>query len=113
MLASAALENAGFAVDGAGSAEEAREVLADHHPDLILMDIRLPGMDGLEFTRELKASPKTAAIPVIALTAHTMPLFERSARLAGCVGFIAKPASPAVLTAEVTEFLFGPAPSTA
>jgi two-component system cell cycle response regulator DivK len=105
LLATATLEGAGYAVDGAGSAEQAREVLVDHKPDLILMDIRLPGIDGLEFTRELKASPDTAAIPVVALTANAMPLYQRSARLAGCIGFIAKPASPAVLTAEVRTYL--------
>jgi two-component system cell cycle response regulator DivK len=105
LLATATLEGAGFAVDGAASAEQAREVLADHKPDLILMDIRLPGTDGLTFTRELKASPDTAPIPVVALTAETMPLYQRSARQAGCIGFIAKPASPAVLTAEVRAYL--------
>jgi two-component system, cell cycle response regulator DivK len=105
LLATATLEGAGFAVDGAASAEQAREVLADHKPDLILMDIRLPGTDGLTFTRELKASPDTAPIPVVALTAETMPLYQRSARQAGCIGFIAKPASPAVLTAEVRTYL--------
>jgi len=84
MLATVMLENEGFEVAGAESAEEARQVLATKTPDLILMDIQLPGMDGIEFTKELKADSDTAAIPVIALTAQTMPLYERAARAAGC-----------------------------
>ena len=105
MLTTAALEGDGFAVDGAGSAEEARMLISKRKPQLILMDIRLPGMDGLEFTKELKSSPETDAIPVIALTAHAMPLYERAARAAGCEGFIGKLAGPAVLSAEVKTYL--------
>lgn len=105
LLATAALEGDGFAVDGAGSAEDARAQIARRKPQLILMDTRLPGMDGLRFTRELKSSPETASIPVIALTAHAMPLLERAARAAGCEGFIAKLAGPSVLSADVETFL--------
>lgn len=109
MLATVALEFEGFAVKGAESAEEARRILRSTNPDLILMDIQLPGMDGLEFTRELKASEATAAIPVIALTAHAMPLHERAARAAGCDGFIPKPWTPEALSREVRAFLSGTA----
>jgi two-component system, cell cycle response regulator DivK len=105
MLATAALEGDGFAVAGADSAEEARMLISKRTPQLILMDVRLPGMDGLEFTKELKSKPKTAGIPVIALTAHAMPLYERAARAAGCDGFISKLAGPAALSAEVRTFL--------
>jgi two-component system cell cycle response regulator DivK len=105
MLATAALEADGFDVAGSESAELAREAIARRKPALILMDIGLPGMDGLDFTKELKKASQTAAIPVVALTAHNMPLYERAARAAGCEGFIAKPVSPAVLTAEVRNFL--------
>jgi CheY-like chemotaxis protein len=107
LLATATLEAEGFAVQGAGSAEQARIAVSRRKPDLILMDIGLPGMDGLEFTRELKTSPATAGILVIALTGQTMPLFERSARAAGCEGFITKPIRPAVLIAEVRSYLDG------
>ncbi|HET7466698.1 MAG TPA: response regulator [Candidatus Dormibacteraeota bacterium] len=107
MLATVMLETEGFQVAGAESAEDARQVLADRTPDLILMDIQLPGMDGLEFTKELKADPDTSAIPVIALTAHAMPLHERAARAAGCVGFIAKPWTPEALSREIRTFLAG------
>ena len=107
MLATVALELEGFAVAGAESAEEARTVLANKTPDLILMDIQLPGIDGLDFTKELKADAETSSIPVIALTAHAMPLHERAARAAGCAGFIAKPWTPAALSREVRAFLAG------
>ena len=107
MLATVMLENEGFRVLGAESAEEARHVLASTTPDLILMDIQLPGMDGLEFTKELKADPDTAAIPVVALTAQTMPLYERAARAAGCEGFIAKPWTPDAFSREIRSFLAG------
>ncbi len=105
MLATVALQGAGYAAEGAESAELAREVIARRKPDLILMDIALPGMDGLEFTIELKSNPLTAAIPIAALTAHGMPLYERSARSAGCIGFITKPVSPSALVAQVQRFL--------
>ena len=107
MLATTALEAGGFAVDGAGSAEQAREVIAKRKPALILMDIGLPGMDGLDFTRELRSKARTADIPIVALTANNMPLHERAAMVAGCQGFIAKPVSPAVLTEEVRAYLSG------
>lgn len=92
-------------MESAGSAEAARDLIQGHRPDLILMDIQLPGIDGLDFTRELKANPDTASIPVLALTAHDMPLYQRAAHAAGCEGFIAKPASPTVLSAHVRDFL--------
>lgn len=107
MLATAALEAGGFEVQGAGSADEARGAILKRKPSLILMDIGLPGMDGLDFTRELRSESKTATIPIVALTANNMPLYERAARAAGCQGFIAKPVSPAVLAAEVRSYLGG------
>ncbi len=107
MLAMVMLETEGFHGAGAGSAEEARDVLATKTPDLILMDIQLPGMDGLEFTRELKADADTAAIPIIALTAQVMPIYERAARAAGCEGFIAKPWTPEAFSREIHAFLAG------
>jgi len=105
MLATVALEIEGFAVAGAETAAQARSVLLRATPDLILMDIQLPDADGLEFTKELKADAATAGIPVIALTAHAMPLHERAARAAGCVGFIAKPWTPEVLSRDVRAIL--------
>jgi two-component system cell cycle response regulator DivK len=109
MLATVMLEAEGFLVAGAESAEDARYVLESRSPDLILMDIQLPGMDGLEFTKELKADHRTAGIPIVALTAHSMPLHERAARAAGCDGFIAKPWTPEALSRDVRAFLAGAA----
>jgi two-component system, cell cycle response regulator DivK len=107
LLATATLEDEGYEVAAAGSAEEAVGMIGRRRPDLILMDIQLPGMDGLELTRKLKSDRPTAGIPVVALTAHTMPLHERAARAAGCAAFLAKPVSPAVLSAEVQAQIGG------
>src|SRR5579864_3809977 len=109
LLATATLEDDGYDVETAGSAEEAAGMIARRSPDLILMDIQLPGMDGLELTRKLKSDRSTAGIQVVALTAHTMPLHERAALAAGCAAFLAKPVSPAVLSAEVRACLGPPA----
>jgi two-component system cell cycle response regulator DivK len=105
LLATAVLEADGFVVEGFASAEAARHAIARRQPALILMDIGLPGMDGLDFTRELKSTSKTAAIPIVALTANNMPLYERAATAAGCEGFIEKPVSPTLLAGEVRRFL--------
>jgi CheY-like chemotaxis protein len=91
MLARAVLELEGFEVRVAGSADEARTELRASTPRLILMDVQLPGEDGLSLTRELKADPATAAIPVVALTAHAMSGDRALAVHAGCQGYIAKP----------------------
>jgi two-component system, cell cycle response regulator DivK len=107
LLASATLEDDGYDVAMAGSAEEAVGMIGRRRPDLILMDIQLPGMDGLELTRRLKSDHATAPIPVVALTAHTMPLHERAAKAAGCAAFLSKPVSPVVLSAEVRHQVGG------
>jgi CheY-like chemotaxis protein len=80
-----------FDVEEAVSAEAAEEYLRTHHPDLILLDIQLPGMDGLSLMRRLKAEPATADIPVVALSAHAMTRDIELARQAGCVDYITKP----------------------
>jgi two-component system, cell cycle response regulator DivK len=91
MLARAVLELDGFEVRVAGSADEARLELRAGMPSLILMDVQLPGEDGLSLTRELKADPATASIPVVALTAHAMSGDRALAVHAGCQGYISKP----------------------
>ena len=73
--------------DGAEGIEMARE----HLPDLILMDLSLPIVDGWEATRRLKADSRTAHVPVVAVTAHAMKIDEERARAAGCDGYVAKP----------------------
>jgi two-component system cell cycle response regulator DivK len=105
LLTQTILQREGYLVEGAGSADEARAILGRWTPSLVLMDIQLPGIDGIEFTRELKARPETAAIPIVILTAQAMPIFERAARSAGCAGYITKPSRPAVLAAAVKEHL--------
>jgi CheY-like chemotaxis protein len=91
MLTCAVLESNGLSVRWAGTAPEARKLLSVGRPDLILMDIHLPGMDGLTFTRQLKADPATRSIPVVALTAHAMDADRELATAAGCDGYIFKP----------------------
>lgn len=90
-LATRVLEIEGHLVDQAADAEQALAYLQGCVPDLILMDIFLPGMDGLTLTRLLKADPRWHAIPVIALTAFAMKGDEQKAREAGCDGYVTKP----------------------
>jgi two-component system cell cycle response regulator DivK len=85
------LQSAGHAVLSATDAESGLTLARDEHPDLILMDIQLPGMDGLQATALLKRDKATRAIPVIALTALAMKGDEERIRAAGCDGYIAKP----------------------
>jgi two-component system cell cycle response regulator DivK len=92
-LATFILESAAHTIIPATSAEAGLTLARDEHPDLILMDIQLPGMDGLQATGILKADPATRHIPVIALTALAMKGDEERIRAAGCDGYIAKPLS--------------------
>ena len=85
------IESAGHSVLSATDAEAGLTLARGERPDLILMDIQLPGMDGLEATRLLKEDASTHAIPVIALTALAMKGDEERIRAAGCDGYIAKP----------------------
>ncbi|HLT19449.1 MAG TPA: response regulator [Thermomicrobiales bacterium] len=105
LLARAALQRGGYQTLEAADADEARACLEETRPDLILMDIGLPGQDGLSLTRELKDAPETADIPIVVLTAHAMRADEERARAAGCDGYLAKPFSPRELVAKVAELL--------
>jgi two-component system cell cycle response regulator DivK len=105
MLATVSLEIEGFAVAGAGSAEEARTVLATRTPDLILMDIQLPEISGLEVTKWLKDDESLAHIPVIAVTAFAMKGDEERIRAGGCAAYIAKPISVAHFLDTVKTYL--------
>ena len=89
------------AADGAGGIEAA----ARARPDLILMDLSLPVVDGWEATRRLKARPETEAIPVIALTAHAMQGDEDKARACGCDDYLTKPIDEDQLFAKLARFL--------
>src|SRR5438128_2741992 len=90
-LAADLLEAAGHEVFRARAAEQGIELARSAAPDLILMDISLPGMDGLVATQRLKAEPATRAIPVLALTAHAMKGDHEKALAAGCAGYLTKP----------------------
>ena len=90
-LATLLLQNVGHTVLCAGDAETGLTMARAEQPDLILMDIQLPGMDGLAATALLKKDPATAAIPVIALTAMAMKEDQEKTRAAGCDAYIAKP----------------------
>ena len=105
LLTRSVLELEGYAVEVAGSANEAFEVLRERTPDLILMDVQLPGEDGLSTTRRLKADPVTATIPVVALTAHAMAGDREQALGAGCAGYISKPIDTRTFGMAVKEFL--------
>jgi CheY-like chemotaxis protein len=95
------------AADGAAGIEAA----ARERPDLILMDLSLPGVDGWEATRRLKARPETAAIPVIALTAHAMQGDEERARACGCDDYLTKPIDEDQLFATLERHLGAGEPS--
>ena len=106
-LATLLLKRFGYAVLGAADADEGLRLAHEKQPDLILMDIQLPGMDGLAATRELKRDAKTSSIPVIAVTAYLAEFSERDVRAAGCSAFIAKPYHRAELLAAVKAALGG------
>lgn len=89
----------------AENAEQAFELVREHHPDLILMDVQLPGMDGLEATRILKADPDTANIPVVILSAGSIPADDSRMREAGSAGLILKPFAAEELLETVSSFL--------
>ncbi len=102
-----ALQAGGYETQEAGSGEAALQKVAEDNPDLILMDIRLPGIDGLETTRRLKADPHTAAIPVVAVTAHAMPEDEARILEAGCEAYMPKPLRFSSLMSLVRDLLSG------
>jgi CheY-like chemotaxis protein len=109
-LATALLEAGGQTVLQAGTGEEAIKLAVSESPALVLMDISLPGMDGLTVTRILKQNPKTEHIPVVALTAHAMKGDEAKALAAGCVGYITKPIDTRTFSKSIAGFVEGDLP---
>jgi two-component system cell cycle response regulator DivK len=99
------LKFAGFQVVEAANGLEALERALDESPDIILMDLSLPAMDGWEATRRLKADPRTAHILIVALTGHAVAGLAERARMAGCDAFVAKPCLPEDLVAEIRRLL--------
>src|SRR5262244_4024381 len=99
------LRSQGYEVREATTALEALETIENERPDLIVMDIQLPGMDGLEVTRRIKAQPATADIPVIAVTSYAMKGDREKALAAGCVGYITKPINKITFIQEIASHL--------
>ena len=104
-LARVLLSGAGYRVAVAADADQALAAIAADPPRVVLMDIQLPGTDGLELTRRLKADPATRGLVVIAVTAYAMKGDEERMLAAGCDGYVAKPLDPDVLVATVARHL--------
>jgi two-component system, cell cycle response regulator DivK len=103
----------GFRVIQAANGKEALDQAFANRPDIIIMDLSLPVMDGWEATRRLKADQRTNAIPVVALTGHAMQGHSKGAMEAGCDAFVAKPCLPDQLVAEIRKMLSAPRVSAA
>jgi two-component system, cell cycle response regulator DivK len=99
------LNHHGYAVLQAWDGERGVEMARDHGPDLILMDLTMPLIDGLAATRMLKEDPATAAIPILVLTAHATEDDRTAAVEAGCDAYLSKPVEPAKVAAEVRRLL--------
>ena len=104
-LTVAILESAGHSILQADHAQEGMDIARREQPDLVLMDIQLPDIDGLAATRRLKADPRTAKLPVIALTAFAMKGDEDDTRKAGCDGYVTKPIRYKEFLAEVNAVM--------
>jgi two-component system, cell cycle response regulator DivK len=99
------LNTAGYSLIEAVDGEEGVKLAQSERPDLILMDIQLPILDGYEATRRIRASVELKSIPIIAVTSYALSGDDVKARAAGCDSYVAKPFSPRELLAKVREFL--------
>ena len=99
------LATSGYEMVEAGDGEQALAAVDQHRPDLILMDIQLPIMDGYEATRRIRANPANKRIPIIAVTSYALSGNESMALAAGCDAYVPKPYSPRELLAKIREFL--------
>ncbi|OYT99672.1 MAG: hypothetical protein CFE40_07630 [Burkholderiales bacterium PBB1] len=99
------LEHDGFAIESAPDAHEALQCIRSFQPELVLMDIQMPGMDGLELTRMLKADPLLQHIVVVAFTAYAMQGDETKMLAAGCDGYLSKPIDVRTFAASVRSLL--------
>jgi two-component system cell cycle response regulator DivK len=95
----------GYEIIEAVNGEDGVSAAAAHVPDLILMDVQLPGIDGYETTRQIKANPDLQHIPIIAVTSYALSGDDIKAYEAGCNGYVAKPFSPRILLAKVRDYL--------
>lgn len=101
------LDGEGYEIRTAGDAEQALSLLQEFQPRLILMDLQLPGMSGLDLTRRLKAEPATRGVIILALTAFAMKGDEQRALDAGCDGYVAKPIDVETLPALIARYVEG------
>ena len=99
------LTKAGFELIEAETGEEGVRLAETERPDLILMDIQLPGLDGYEATRRIKANPDLRAVPLIVVTSYALSGDEIKAKEAGSDGYVTKPFSPRALLAKIREYL--------
>ena len=99
------LATAGYDMIEAEDGMQAVAAASEHRPDLILMDIQLPELDGYEATRRIKANPALSAIPIIVVTSYALSGDEEKARAAGCDAYVAKPYSPRALLAKIREYV--------
>jgi len=99
------LKSAGYEMIEAVTGEQGLVMARIHRPDLILMDIQLPDLDGYETSRRIKADPALQSIPIVAVTSYAMSGDDAKAYEAGCVGYVTKPFSPRQLLAKLREFL--------
>ena len=99
------LTAAGYEMLEALTGEEGVASAEAERPDLILMDIQLPGLDGYEATRRIKAIPALSAIPIIAVTSYALSGDDRKALEAGCDAYVTKPFSPRALLAKIREYV--------
>jgi two-component system, cell cycle response regulator DivK len=94
-----------YEITEAENGEEALAAIAKQRPDLVLMDIQLPIMDGYTATKQIKADPALRSIPIIAVTSHALDGEEQTARAAGCDGYVPEPYSPRQLLAKIRQYL--------
>src|SRR6267142_1542710 len=95
------VERAGFIVEEAKDGGQVIDAVAAHRPDVIVLDLAMPVLDGLEVCRRLKADDRTAAIPIIIFTGHTLQGIRETVERAGADAFLARPCSPATLVAAI------------
>jgi CheY-like chemotaxis protein len=99
------LEDAGYRVLGAGTGEEALRLAAEHVPDLVLLDMGLPDMTGLDVVRQIKAAPATAGVAVVAVTGRDVDADRRACLAAGCAAYIVKPVNTQKLVRDLPGFM--------
>ena len=105
VLVKVLFEKNNYQVLEAENAEDGLDLAHQHHPDVIIMDIQLPGMDGITATKALKKDPAMQAIPVVALTSYAMQGDEERALAAGCSGYITKPIDTRTFIQTVTQYI--------